>query len=90
MLELGRLSVTPILVEGGGEVHAAFLEARIAHQVAFFYAPRILGGRDAKRAVAGAGFTSLDKAPSLTELRWRRVDADLLLTARVGNSTGKV
>jgi diaminohydroxyphosphoribosylaminopyrimidine deaminase/5-amino-6-(5-phosphoribosylamino)uracil reductase len=86
MPELGRLPLTSLLVEGGGEVHAAFLEARLAHRVAFFYAPKILGGRAAKKAVAGDGFANLAEAPALTDLRWRRLGSDLLLTARLKGS----
>lgn len=81
MRELGRLPLTSVLVEGGGEVHASFLAARVAHRVAFFYAPMILGGRGSRRAVAGAGFTSLAEAPELTGVTTRRLGPDLLLEA---------
>jgi diaminohydroxyphosphoribosylaminopyrimidine deaminase/5-amino-6-(5-phosphoribosylamino)uracil reductase len=80
---LGRENVTGLLVEGGGEVNAAFLEQRRAHRVAFFYAPRILGGRDARRAVAGDGARSLNEALRLTNAHWRRVGDDLMITARI-------
>ena len=52
---LGSENVTSLLVEGGGEVNAAFLLGGFAHRIAFFYAPKILGGRDSLRAVAGDG-----------------------------------
>lgn len=83
MPELGRLPLTSLLVEGGGEVHAAFLEARLAQRIAFFYAPKILGGRASRRSVAGEGFTSLATAPTLTDVRWRRIGEDLLLEGDV-------
>jgi hypothetical protein len=66
--ELGRFPVTSLLVEGGGEVHAALLEARLAHRTAFFYGPKVIGGTDAPRGVAGEGFQSLEDAPRLLEL----------------------
>ena len=81
---LGAEGVTHLLVEGGGEVNASFLLQRLAHRIAFFYAPKILGGRSARRAVAGAGARSLEEALRLSELRWRRLGADWLLLARVG------
>ena len=37
---LGRENVSNLLVEGGGEVNAAFLNNRLAQRVAFFYAPK--------------------------------------------------
>ena len=51
--KLGAENVTSLLVEGGGEVNASFLLGGFAQRVAFFYAPKILGGRDSRKAVAG-------------------------------------
>jgi diaminohydroxyphosphoribosylaminopyrimidine deaminase / 5-amino-6-(5-phosphoribosylamino)uracil reductase len=82
---LGRENVTRLLVEGGGEVNASFLLGGLAHRVAFFYAPKILGGRDARRGVAGAGAKTLAEALTLEAVEWRKLGADLLLTARVQN-----
>ena len=53
--KLGAENVTSLLVEGGGEVNASFLLGGLAQRVAFFYAPKILGGRDSRKAVAGEG-----------------------------------
>jgi len=71
------------LVEGGGEVNASFLLGGLAHRVAFFYAPKVLGGRDARKAVAGEGVQRLEEIVQLRDLEWRRFGPDLLLTARV-------
>ena len=81
--QLGSENVTSLLVEGGGEVNAAFLLGGFAHRVVFFYAPKILGGRDARKAVSGTGARSLDEALSLHQLEWRRVGVDLMMTTRV-------
>lgn len=80
---LGKEGVTSLLVEGGGEVNASFLEQGLAHRVAFFYAPKILGGRQARRGVAGTGFTDWPTIARLRKLEWSRTGADLFLTARV-------
>jgi diaminohydroxyphosphoribosylaminopyrimidine deaminase/5-amino-6-(5-phosphoribosylamino)uracil reductase len=72
-----------LLVEGGGEVNASFLLGGLAHRVAFFYAPKILGGRDSRKAVAGEGVKSLSEVIQLRDVEWRKLGADLLLTARV-------
>lgn len=80
---LGAEYVTSLLVEGGGEVNASFLLGGHAHRVAFFYAPKILGGRDARKAVAGEGARSLAEALKLSEVAWRKLGPDLLLTGRV-------
>jgi diaminohydroxyphosphoribosylaminopyrimidine deaminase/5-amino-6-(5-phosphoribosylamino)uracil reductase len=81
--KLGSESITSLLVEGGGEVNASFLLQGLAQRVAFFYAPMILGGRDSRRAVAGPGARTLAESLSLTDLGWRRLGPDWLLSARV-------
>ena len=80
---LGREEVSHLLVEGGGEVNASFFENKQAQCVAFFYAPKVLGGKHARPAVGGKGAVSLKQAPKLTDVQWRRLGPDLLLTARV-------
>jgi diaminohydroxyphosphoribosylaminopyrimidine deaminase/5-amino-6-(5-phosphoribosylamino)uracil reductase len=76
---LGREKVIALLVEGGGETNASFLEQGLAQRVSFFYAPIVLGGRDAAKAVAGKG---LPQGVRLEEAVWRRLGSDLFLTAR--------
>jgi diaminohydroxyphosphoribosylaminopyrimidine deaminase/5-amino-6-(5-phosphoribosylamino)uracil reductase len=82
--KLGAEQVTSLLVEGGGEVNASFLLGGLAQRVAFFYAPKILGGRDSRKGVAGEGAKRLSEVIQLREVAWRKLGADLLLTAKVG------
>jgi len=83
MRKLGAENVTSLLVEGGGEVNASFLLGGLAQRVSFFYAPKILGGRDSRKAVAGEGARSLAEVIQLRDVEWKRLGPDLLLTARV-------
>ena len=83
--KLGSENVTRLLVEGGGEVNASFLLGGFAQRVAFFYAPKILGGQASRRGVAGDGAKNLSECVPLRNIRWRRLGEDLLLTARVDN-----
>ena len=83
--KLGRENVTSLLVEGGGEVNASFLLGRLVQRVAFFYAPKILGGRDSLKAVAGEGARNLAEAIQLHNVEWRRIGPDLLLMAHVAS-----
>ena len=85
---LGQESVTHLLVEGGGEVNASFLLRGLAHRVVFFYAPMILGGRLARRAVAGPGAEDLADVVPLTNLRWHSLGPDLMLVADVVAKSG--
>jgi diaminohydroxyphosphoribosylaminopyrimidine deaminase/5-amino-6-(5-phosphoribosylamino)uracil reductase len=82
--KLGAENVTSLLVEGGGEVNASFLFGGFAQRVVFFYAPKILGGRDSRKGVAGEGARSLAEVIQLRDVEWKRLGSDLLLAARIG------
>lgn len=81
--QLGSENVTSLLVEGGGEVHASFLEQGLAQRVVLYYAPKILGGRDARKAVAGSGARGWPAIARLREVQWRQLGPDLRLSARI-------
>ena len=81
--QLGAEGVTSLLVEGGGEVNASVLLAGLAHRVAFFYAPKVLGGCDARKAVGGRGARGADEMLELEDVEWHRFGPDWLLEARV-------
>jgi diaminohydroxyphosphoribosylaminopyrimidine deaminase/5-amino-6-(5-phosphoribosylamino)uracil reductase len=83
--KLGSENVTSLLVEGGGEVNASFLLQGLAQRVAFFYAPKILGGRDAHPGVGGEGVRAVHNGIQLKDVQWRRLGPDLLLSARILN-----
>jgi diaminohydroxyphosphoribosylaminopyrimidine deaminase/5-amino-6-(5-phosphoribosylamino)uracil reductase len=81
--KLGAENVTSLLVEGGGEVNASFLLGGLAHRITFFYAPKVLGGRDARKGVGGDGAKDLNEALHLQDIKWQKLGEDLLLTARI-------
>lgn len=80
---LGAERVTHLLVEGGGLVNTSFFEAHLVHRIAFFYAPKVIGGRDAIKVVGGKGAIGWHNVIRLRNLLWKRLDPDLLLTADV-------
>lgn len=83
MKELGRMEITSVLVEGGGEVNAGFLLGGHAHRIAFFLAPVIIGGADAVPGVGGRGVPQLAHALRLTAVRWKRLGPDMFCTGLV-------
>jgi diaminohydroxyphosphoribosylaminopyrimidine deaminase / 5-amino-6-(5-phosphoribosylamino)uracil reductase len=83
MKKLGAENVTSLLVEGGGEVHESFVVGGLTQRVAFFYAPKVLGGRDSHKAVAGEGVRAAVGIIELEKIEWRKVGADLFMTGRV-------
>jgi diaminohydroxyphosphoribosylaminopyrimidine deaminase / 5-amino-6-(5-phosphoribosylamino)uracil reductase len=78
--ELGRRRVQSLLVEGGAEVLGAFLDQRLVDKFYFFYAPKILGGKNAYPAVAGRGVANLSEAHQARHLSLRRLGPDLLVS----------
>jgi diaminohydroxyphosphoribosylaminopyrimidine deaminase/5-amino-6-(5-phosphoribosylamino)uracil reductase len=84
--ELGRRRVQSLLVEGGAEILGAFLDQRLVHKFYFFYAPKILGGKDAYPAVAGRGVACLAEAHQARDLSLRRLGPDLLVSGYLDKS----
>jgi diaminohydroxyphosphoribosylaminopyrimidine deaminase / 5-amino-6-(5-phosphoribosylamino)uracil reductase len=78
--ELGQQSLTSVLIEGGAEVAASFIEARLVDKLTFFMAPKIIGGRDAKSVIAGDGIEHLSDALNLRDLKLTPRGTDLEIT----------
>lgn len=79
--ELGRLTLTSVIVEGGAEVAASFIEKRLVDKLTFFLSPKIIGGREAKSAIEGEGAGSLHEALDLRDLKLIPRGPDLEITA---------
>ena len=77
---LADREVRAVLVEGGSDVHGAFVDAGLVDRVAVFVAPRLLGGRQATPSIGGFG-RPLAGALRLGTLEVVRVGDDLLIEA---------
>ncbi|MEK7445526.1 MAG: bifunctional diaminohydroxyphosphoribosylaminopyrimidine deaminase/5-amino-6-(5-phosphoribosylamino)uracil reductase RibD [candidate division NC10 bacterium] len=84
---LFALDVLAVLLEGGGELAAAFLEASLVDRVAFFVAPMLLGGRTAPTPIGGQG-RPLHEAVRLRSLQVRPVGEDWLIEGDVARREG--
>ena len=62
LTELGKRGVLSLLVEGGGETHAAFLEAGLCDRLYVVMAPMAIGGRAAPSWLGGEGPARLARA----------------------------
>lgn len=84
LVALGTLEITSALVEAGGDVVWALLEAGLVDEIRWIYAPRILGGRDAPTAVDGTGVRRVRDAIRLRHVRWESLaDDQMLMSAEV-------
>ncbi len=79
MRELGQRGVTALLLEGGGELHAAMLKANLVQHVRLYVAPALLGGVDAKGVIGGKSPASLGSALRLRNVKTRSIGEDLVL-----------
>jgi diaminohydroxyphosphoribosylaminopyrimidine deaminase/5-amino-6-(5-phosphoribosylamino)uracil reductase len=82
LARLFALEVRAVLVEGGGETHAAFVDAGVVDRVALFLAPRLLGGRTAPGVLGGEG-RELKDALTLGPLAVTALGDDVLIEADV-------
>ena len=83
---LGRQEITSVLVEGGSEVHGAFLDQKLVDRVYAFVAPSLIGGRKNLTAVGGQGASAMDQRVTLQEVQIKTFDTDVLVTGVVERS----
>jgi len=78
--KLGEMKISSVLVEGGGEVNASFVEARAVDKAFFNIVPKIFGGRDAKTPVEGEGIKFPSQAKWLKSVHVEKMEEDLLVS----------
>jgi diaminohydroxyphosphoribosylaminopyrimidine deaminase/5-amino-6-(5-phosphoribosylamino)uracil reductase len=71
-------AVVELLLEGGGTLAWSFLAAGAIDRVAWFVAPKLVGGRGAS-PLAGLGVAGMEEAHALQGTQVRRVGDDLLI-----------
>ncbi len=69
-----------VLCEGGGELGASLIRAGLVDEILLFMAPKVIGGRTAPGAVAGAGWP-IKGCPQFRFVEVSRVGADVMLRA---------
>lgn len=79
LTHLATRPINGVLVEGGSRVLTSFLEARLADRIAFFYAPKLIGGTGARTPFEGEGIPLISQAISVCHTRLRRIGTDWLV-----------
>jgi diaminohydroxyphosphoribosylaminopyrimidine deaminase/5-amino-6-(5-phosphoribosylamino)uracil reductase len=76
---LKQRELSSLLLEGGSQLAWSFLAARAIDKVAFFIAPKLVGGQAAS-PLAGQGVASMDQAIELSDMTTDSIGADLLVS----------
>jgi diaminohydroxyphosphoribosylaminopyrimidine deaminase/5-amino-6-(5-phosphoribosylamino)uracil reductase len=79
--QLGKRGITSILVEGGAEIYGSFLQERQVDKLVLFIAPLLIGGKEAKGMIGGAGAGLITEAFRLQNLKTTRIGGDILVEA---------
>lgn len=83
MVWLGEEGVDSVLLEGGGTLNWAALQAGIVQKVVSYVAPKLFGGSEAKTPVEGQGVATPIEAVSLRMQEIRRVGEDVCIECEV-------
>jgi diaminohydroxyphosphoribosylaminopyrimidine deaminase/5-amino-6-(5-phosphoribosylamino)uracil reductase len=82
LARLGELDAIGILVEGGGRLAGAFLEAGVVDRIVAFSAPILLGGTAAPGALGGLGL-ALPEGVRVSDIAIRSVGPDWIVEGDV-------
>ncbi|MDX8395964.1 MAG: RibD family protein, partial [Mariprofundaceae bacterium] len=80
LAEMGCLSV---LVEGGGGLHASFLEAQLTDEVVLYQAPILIGGKKAVSFWDGHGVERVGQAVRMEDVQRRKLGDDQMIRGRI-------
>lgn len=81
--ELSIMSLYSILIEGGGETIASALDSGAVDEIIIFVSPVIIGGRQAKTPVEGAGALKVCLGRRIKAMKAVKVGPDLMITGKV-------
>lgn len=86
MNELVSHEITSLLVEGGAQVNASFLEKGLVDKVCWFIAPKFIGGHEAPGAIAGSGIQNMNQALLVKDIEITRLGEDILIEGYINKS----
>lgn len=76
---LASSGVQSLLIEGGPQIHTAFLENRLVNELLIYIAPKIIGGKDAPTFYMGVGEEFMDRAVRLERVERISLGEDTLI-----------
>lgn len=88
LAELGRREITALLLEGGGELAGAALQAGVVDKVEFHVAPKLLTGRGSRPVTGGADPVRLADALQLRDVAVGRLGEDVVISGYPAGAAG--
>lgn len=82
LTRLGEMGLDSVLIEGGSEIHFSAAASGLVSEVQVYIAPKIVGGREAKTPVGGAGIPVMADCIRLGIPEIQQFEGDVLLTYR--------
>jgi diaminohydroxyphosphoribosylaminopyrimidine deaminase / 5-amino-6-(5-phosphoribosylamino)uracil reductase len=73
---LGQQSISSLLIEGGGEVNASFMEHKLVDKLILYIAPKLIGGKQAPTFLEGAGIDKMKNAIEFSMMEFTKVGRD--------------
>jgi diaminohydroxyphosphoribosylaminopyrimidine deaminase/5-amino-6-(5-phosphoribosylamino)uracil reductase len=77
--EIAQRGGIRVLLEGGGELTAAFFERKLVDRVLAFVAPKLVGGQAAPTPLGGLGLHPMSRAVALSHVETRAFGDDFLV-----------
>ncbi len=81
--KLGEMQIDSVLVEGGGTLHGSLLLTGLVNRVYAYVAPKLIGGKEARSPVEGAGFARMGEAEVLNEIEIIPFGEDICITGKM-------
>jgi diaminohydroxyphosphoribosylaminopyrimidine deaminase/5-amino-6-(5-phosphoribosylamino)uracil reductase len=87
--DLGKREITSVMVEGGGILLGSLFDQGLVDKVIAFIAPVIIGGAEAKTAVAGRGVDKVAESFRLEGMKAEKLGDDLMVSGYVAAKGGR-
>ncbi|MCX5895932.1 MAG: bifunctional diaminohydroxyphosphoribosylaminopyrimidine deaminase/5-amino-6-(5-phosphoribosylamino)uracil reductase RibD [Proteobacteria bacterium] len=75
--------IASLLIEGGSEISASALHDGIVDKLLFFYAPKIIGNKNAFSMVGGIGAHTISDAIIIRDVTYKKMGGDLLVAGYI-------
>jgi len=88
MIDLGKLNIDSVLVEGGSTTHGKMLSAGVVHKIYAFIAPKVIGGKNALSPIGAEGIPLMKDAILLEDQEVKFFDKDICIIGYIKNRGG--